>query len=212
MRAGRYAMSLKTTLALGRIARAGVLSLLFAAVLTPPTAAQDHSDPTETQPDARPNKPEMTAIFEADQAARKKPDIDWEKVAIEDAARRKRVGELLDAGALQSGDDYYHAAFVFQHGDAPSDYLKAHALALLAVSRGKKSATWIAAATLDRYLMAIGQPQIYGTQFTKRDDGWSQEPYQRELLSDALREASRVPPIAQQERERSALSARDTGE
>ena len=89
---------------------------------------------------------------------------------------------------------------------------KAHALALLAVSRGKKSATWIAAATLDRYLMAIGQPQIYGTQFTKRDDGWSQEPYQRELLSDALREASSVPPIAQQERQRSALSARDTGE
>ena len=104
MRAGRNAMGLKTTLALGRIARAGVLSLLFAAVLTPPTAAQDHSDPTETQPVARPNNPEMTAIFEADQAARKKPDIDWEKVAIEDAARRKRVGELLDAGALQSGE------------------------------------------------------------------------------------------------------------
>jgi hypothetical protein len=206
-------MSFKTTLALGRIARAGVLSLLFAAVLTPPTAAaQDHSDPTETQPVARPNNPEMTAIFEADQAARKKPDIDWEEVTIEDAARRRRVGELLDAGALHSGDDYYHAAFVFQHGDAPSDYLKAHALALLAVSRGKKSATWIAAATLDRYLMAIGQPQIYGTQFTKRDDGWSQEPYQRELLSDAIREASRVPPIAQQERQRSALSARESGE
>ncbi len=189
---------------LGRVAW---LSMLLLAA---PVAAQEPSNDTGSQAAEQPTNPEMTAIFEADQAARKGSDIDWATVTVEDAARRTRVGELLDAGQLHSGDDFYHAAFVFQHGSEPSDYLKAHALALVAVARGKETATWIAAATLDRYLMAIGQPQIYGTQFTKPSDGdWSQEPYQRELLSDALREASLVPPIAEQEKKRSELSARD---
>lgn len=63
---------------------------------------------------------EMTAIFEADQAARQAgPDIDWEVVSREDEARRVRTKALLDAGALQSGDDFYHAAFVFQLAASP---------------------------------------------------------------------------------------------
>ncbi len=178
-------------------------------LLAAPVAAQESSNDTKSQAAEQSTNSEMTAIFEADQAARKGPDIDWATVTIEDATRRKRIGELLDAGELHSGDDFYHAAFIFQHGGAPSDYLKAHALALVAVARGKETATWIAAATLDRYLMAIGQPQIYGTQFQKHRDGWSQEPYQRHLLSDALREATRVPTLTMQEKYRSELSERD---
>jgi len=188
------------------------LTWLSVLLLTAPAAAQEPRKDVASQTAQRPTNPEMTAIFEADQAARKGPDIDWTTVAKEDAARRKRVSELLGTSELRSGDDFYHAAFVFQHGGEPSDYLKAHALALVAVARGKEEATWIAAATLDRYLMAIGQPQIYGTQFQKRSDGWSQEPFERELLSDAMREASRVPTIAMQEERLAELTARDAGE
>ena len=147
---------------------------------------------------------EMTAIFDADQAAREKPaTIDWKVVGAADQARRARTQALLDSGALDSGEDFYHAAYVFQHGDAPEDFLKAHALAVVAVARGKQDATWIAAATLDRYLQRIGQPQIYGTQFThppKRK--WTQEPYRRDLLSDAIRKASGVPALAEQDKQR----------
>jgi len=105
----------------------------------------------------RTTDPEMTAIFDADQAARSRPEsIDWKALGTADDARRVRTQALLDAGKLQSGDDFYHAAFVFQHGREPGDYLKAHALALVAAARGKSDATWIAAATLDRYLQSIG--------------------------------------------------------
>ncbi|GGE93861.1 hypothetical protein [Sphingomonas prati] len=142
---------------------------------------------------------EMTAIFDADQAARKVAKIDWRVVGEADRSRRVRTQAMLDAGQLRSADDYYHAAFVFQHGDLPDDYLKAHALAIVAAARGKSEAAWIAAATLDRYLQHIGQPQIYGTQFLRHGDGdWTQEPYRRDLLSDPLREATGVPPIAKQ--------------
>ena len=143
---------------------------------------------------------EMTAIYDADQAARAGPKIDWPVVREADRGRRVRTQTLLDAGQLHSADDFYHAAFVFQHGDLADDCLKAHALAVVAAARGKREAAWIAAATLDRYLQRIGQPQIYGTQYLRHDDkAWTQEPYRRALLSDALREASGVPPMSQQE-------------
>ena len=158
---------------------------------------------------ARPSNPEMRAIFEADQAARTRGGpIDWSVVEPQDRARRQRTGELLAAGALQSGDDYWHAAFVFQHGTEPNDYLLAHSLALVAVARGRPDATWIAAATLDRYLQNIGQKQIYGTQYrTLPGQPTTQEPYDRTLVSDALREALHVPGQAAQEQRRAEFEA-----
>lgn len=155
----------------------------------------------------RPTNAEMTAIFDADQAIRH----NWDKhdphvIAKTDHTRRLRTQALLDSGALQSGEDYYHAAFVFQHGNASGDYLKAHLLATIAVARGKPAATWIAAATLDRYLQSIGQPQVLGTQYNIPDTGIAtQAPYDRTLLSDALRQAMRVPTIAEQEARRHQL-------
>lgn len=147
---------------------------------------------------------EMTTIFVANQAARDHPTaIDWRVLWPADKARRAQTQALLDAGKLSSADDFYHAAYVFQHGNEAEDCLKAHSLAVVAVARGKREAIWIAAATLDRYLQRIGQPQIYGTQFLHPPgQKWTQEPYRRDLLSDAMREASGVPTLAAQEGQR----------
>jgi hypothetical protein len=149
----------------------------------------------------------MTSLFEADQAARTGAEkIQWEVVAKQDLLRRERTRELLAASALHSGDDFWHAAFIFQHGGDAADYLLAHTLATVAIARGRPDATWIAAATLDRYLQKIGQKQIYGTQFlNKGDDATTQEPYDRTLISNALREALGVPPQAEQERRRAEI-------
>ena len=108
----------------------------------------------------------MTAIFDADQADRAHGGaaIDWSVVTPRDEARRARTLALLDAGALHSGDDFWHAAFVFQHGSQPDDFLLAHTLAVIAAARGRADASWIAAATLDRYLQNIGRPTL-GTQY-----------------------------------------------
>ena len=174
-----------------------VLSLSSSAPLA---AQQSHPGPKVAVTD----NSEMTAIFAADQAARDHPTtIDWKVLWPADEARRAQTQALLQAGKLSSADDFYHAAYVFQHGDEAEDCLKAHALAVVATARGKREATWIAAATLDRYLQRIGQPQIYGTQFLHPPgQKWTQEPYQRDLLSDAVRQASGVPPLAAQEGQR----------
>jgi len=151
----------------------------------------------------------MTAIFKADQADRLDPaHIDWKVVSPADRTRREQTQTLLDNGRLSSGEDFYHAAFVFQHGDKPDDFMRAHALAMIAIARGRPDATWIGAATLDRYLQSSGRPQIYGTQFTRPATEFTQEPYQRGLLSDAIRKASNVPPLAAQETQRAAWDRR----
>jgi hypothetical protein len=125
---------------------------------------------------------------------------DWEKIGKSDAERRTRTRALLDTGALHAAADYRKAAFVFQHGDKPDDYLLAHTLALVAVTKGDQGASWIAAASLDRYLHAIHQPQIYGTQFVSPDPSapMSQGAYNSALVPDALRTELGVPVMAAQ--------------
>jgi hypothetical protein len=145
------------------------------------------------------NNAEMVAIYGADQADRENTaKIDFSVVRPRDEARRSRTSVLLAGGQLKTGDDYYYAAFVYQHGDGPDDILIAHTLAMAAAARARPGAAWIAAASLDRYLQRIGKPQIYGTQFLKRDKKWTQEPYNRDFMSDALRQASCVPSLAEQ--------------
>ena len=156
------------------------------------------------------SNPEMAALFAADQADRAPggAGIDWTVVGPRDVARQARTRTLLDSGALRTGEDYYRAAFIFQHGTKTDDYLLAHALAVAAAARGHSQAPWIAAATLDRYLQNIGQRQIYGTQYrTPNRQGTTQEPYNRKLVPDALRQALGVPAQMQQEARRREIEA-----
>jgi hypothetical protein len=158
--------------------------------------------------DNRPSNAAMTAIFDADQTDRRKTPIDWTVVDKSDAARRSQVEALLASGQLHTGEDYLHAAFVFQHGGDPRDYLLAHTLAMIAVAKREPSAIWIASATLDRYLQNIGQPQIFGTQFkTPKDGVVTQEPFDKGLISDALRAELDVPALAEQEAQRAQIQS-----
>jgi hypothetical protein len=151
---------------------------------------------------------EMTAIFNSDQKDRTAGNVDWNIVGKADAQRREQTRKLLASRALHTGEDYEHAAFVFQHGESADDYLLAHTLAMIAVSKGRPTATWIAAATLDRYLQKSGQKQIFGTQFLRDPQhGWTQEPYDRTLISDSLREQLGVPAQALQARQLEAYQA-----
>ena len=151
------------------------------------------------------SNPDMQRIMDEDQKPRQSADMshaDWPLINKQDEDRRKQVRELLSRGALHSGKDFLQAAFVFQHGSTPDDYLLAHTLAMIAVARGNSSALWIATATLDRYLNSIDRPQIYGTQFhVTKDTPWTQEPYNRTLITDELRRQLGVPSRAAQQKQ-----------
>jgi hypothetical protein len=113
----------------------------------------------------------LRALMLADQAARAPAVgiIDWAKVTEDDKARRMAVLELLQAGKVQTADDYFNAALVFQHGQEADDIRLAFSLSSIAhkLAPGNKDASWLTAASWDRILMQMNQPQWYGTQFSK---------------------------------------------
>jgi hypothetical protein len=96
--------------------------------------------------------PELKALFEADQRDRR-GDVRWEELQERDRERRRRVEALIEAGALRRAEDYFHAAMVFQHGEEPDDFVRAHELARKATEMGMDQAKWLAAAAIDRWLM-----------------------------------------------------------
>jgi hypothetical protein len=98
---------------------------------------------------------------------------------------------------------------VMQHGDTPEDYQRAHQWALRAseLSPEHGTARWLAAAAKDRWLMNEGKPQLYGTQFIKKDDRWvlyEVDP----SVTDQERARWNVPPLAEAERRAEQMNQR----
>ena len=120
----------------------------------------------------------------------KTPDAsDWQAIAERDRQRQSAIRALLAKGQVETGREYYFAALVFQHSSSAEDLTLAHVLAVTAVIQGNKSARWLAAATLDRYLQTEKQPQVFGTQFQREGDNprWTMAPYDRAAVPDRVR-------------------------
>jgi hypothetical protein len=114
-----------------------------------------------------------------------------------DLQRRRRVMEVAEANELQSAEDYFHAAWIMNHGDTPEDAQNAHTLARRSSELGHRPARWLAAASYDRWQMYQGKPQKYGTNYTydgKKDRLWDVDP----STTDEERAAWDVPPLAEQ--------------
>jgi TonB family protein len=137
----------------------------FIGLARPTTLGQ-----TSTPPDNE----ELRRLHDEDQADRSPADgrtVDWSAVQARDRARQERIKVLFSQGQLRTANDYYHAAMILQHGVTPEDFLLAHEFCVVAISKGRtdKETRWLAASAEDRFLMNIGRPQRFGTQF--RSDG-----------------------------------------
>lgn len=147
-----------------------------------------------------PDNPELTEMYKLDQSEREGANVDWTALYRHDIERRTHLKRLLEGGKIQSATDYFHAAMIYQHGQTPDDYLVAHLLAVTAISKGSKDARWLSAATMDRYLRSIWQPQVYGTQYSRSSDKepWSHETMNEKLVSDSMRAAVCVVSLSRQ--------------
>ncbi len=150
-----------------------------------------------------PDNAHLTTLYNVDQSAREGDHIDWAKLSQEDEQRRQAVHHMLDVGEVRTGSDFYHAAMIFQHGQNPDDYLLAHILAMDAVAQGSKEARWLSAATLDRYLLSIWQPQVFGTQFHGLPNTTASMTHDRinpAIVTDSMRAATCVVSSAAQQK------------
>ena len=76
---------------------------------------------------------------------------------------------------------------MFQHGTTADHYYQTFLWASTAARLGDVSKKSLAAAGLDRYLVKIGQKQLFGTQFSKnRQDKFCLQPVEKSF-PDALR-------------------------
>jgi hypothetical protein len=183
------------------------------------SAAGDNSAPTKT----------VQQLFQEDQndlpghGPNGTSAVDEQQYNARVEIRMQQVNTLLANGGLKTGEDFYDAAFIFQHGETADDYLFAHILAMDAVVKGYDIAKWIAAATLDRYLQIVHQPQVFGTQYpldpnkphppedatpAGRFKGRTQQPYNDTLLPDSLRTDFCV---ASRDQQKQVLAFMDTG-
>jgi hypothetical protein len=144
---------------------------------------------------------ELHALYLADQEDRapRAGGVDWSAVAGRDRERLRRGREILAARRAELGaDDLYHAAIVLQHGEEVEDFALAHELARRAaeLDADHPRARWLAAAALDRALVAAGQPQRYGTQSVFDNGRWVLAPVDP-AVRDEERAAWDVPPLAE---------------
>ena len=188
--------------------------ILCAALAFSSQAFADNLDEASPLPTSRakvretrqPTHSILLRLFEQDQADRQ-ARVPAAALAQRDTERRVAAKKIVEKGNLRTADDYYHAAVLFQHGKAPADFAQARALALkaLVIDPDHSLARWIAAAAEDRRLMAIGKPQLYGTQFKSTDGHW--ELYDVDpRISDSERAKWNVPPLAEAKRRAEAMN------
>lgn len=139
---------------------------------------------------------ELKELYEEDIADRENDQMELALLEERDRERKERVDELIAQGKLTTGEDFHHAALIFQHGFVVADYEKANILAKKAVDLGDNSARWLFAATLDRFLLSQGQLQKFGTQFTQNADGdWQLVQPVDSNITDEERAEWDVPPL-----------------
>lgn len=112
---------------------------------------------------------ELIEIYKSDQADRIN-NIDWEIVNRNDSIREAKVYELLDSNKVITSADYSNAAIVFQHGNDSVAYGMAVKLMKKSIELDSTRSKWLLAAAIDRNLMSRNKPQIYGTQYLKKQD------------------------------------------
>lgn len=194
--------------------------ILFSFSTNAQSTAAQKSQPSEASPEACDppvgpivygDKPDpkiskrMKKMFQQDQSARHgimSHKDRWAKLEKGDQARRVEVMRYLAEGKLASADDFFNAAMIFQHGTCADHYKLANQFSEKAMNMGNHDARWLYAASLDRYLMTLGKPQKYGTQYQQNQKTGKWELYTVDpATTDEERARYDVPPMAETQKQ-----------
>ncbi len=156
---------------------------------------------------------ELLSLYQSDrtehanQAKLNTPE--YKAMRARDRQRRQRVMEIVSQEELSSAEDFYHAAWIMNHGDTPEDAENAYRLALRSSELGYRPARWLTAASYDRWQMYQGKPQKYGTNYIydgRQDRLWDIDP----STTDEERQAWDVPPLTEQLRKADEANRKKT--
>jgi tetratricopeptide (TPR) repeat protein len=140
---------------------------------------------------------ELKKMYKEDQDARQVTNINWDIVSKKDAEHRARVHELQKERKIITAKDNQRAAMIFQHGEDSNSYFLAVMYMKKAIELDSNINKWLLAAATDRYLLSANKPQIYGTQFTKKEGSnkWVLAKMDSFKVSDVERQKFGVPSL-----------------
>jgi hypothetical protein len=122
--------------------------------------------------------------------------------------RCQRVIDLYADSRIHDGRDYFHAAWVMLCGETPAHYNMARMFARRATELGEERAWTLRAMAWDRWLVAGGKPQRFGTQIIKQGGRWSLGAVDARV-SDLDRALYAVPPLYVQRQSAEQLQRRE---
>lgn len=140
------------------------------------------SSPTLAEENGASESPALTEVkqmFEQDQKMIQTGHVDH----LISLKRRQRVLELVAQSQLKSAEGLFYAAIMLQHtpkqptpdnfykSTSPENHLLAFYLSKRAFEMGFEVAGWYAGAAMDRYLLAQGKQQRYGTHWRLNSSG-----------------------------------------
>lgn len=158
-----------------------------------------------------PDNTELQALCDADQADRQDLHaIDWHEVSERDQAREARVRAMLAAGSVRTGPDYFNAALVCQHSSELDGIQLAHELSMISAALGERRARWLMAASYDRLLNRLNQPQRFATQYFQKGTEPMHLTEIRPGVTDSMRQAINVPTLEQAQAQEAELNRTPT--
>ena len=145
------------------------------------------------------NNSEIQKMYNEDQGSRMAKNIDWLVLTKQDRERENRVYELIKAGQIVTGKDYYNSAMIFQHGADSSAFGMAVSHMRKAIEIDTTINKWLLAAAIDRNLLSRNKPQIYGTQYSKMNvEKWKRSRIDTTKVTDKERKYYHVETLAEQ--------------
>lgn len=129
-----------------------------------------------------------------------------ESIKGEEQVRLQKVLEMVRLNRLSSGRDFYRAAVLVQRSEVFEHIVLAHDLSLTALALGEKQASAVSASTEDRFLLAKGLKQRYGTQYAKSGLNVEIAPLS-DGVTDTMRALAGVPPLAEAKANAAAFAA-----
>lgn len=159
------------------------------------------------------NNAELQAMYKADQSDRRSNNIDWSIVAKRDSLRQARIWELLDSNKVRTSEDYHNTAMIFQHGSDTVASAMAVKMMKKAIELDPTRNKWLLAAAIDRHLMRKGEPQIYGTQYVRKNGSpWELYKIDTTRITDKERIEFGVETLAEQREKVKRLNKKDLSE
>jgi hypothetical protein len=141
--------------------------LIIIATLTVIIVGCIEHKPEQIRKRDNPVSGELAAILK-EQEAMQEGKVSFEVFREKSLRHRQAVYQFLAQSLLVEPTDMYHAALVLQSTDTATckeNFMLAYYLATEAVRKGYDSARYIAASSMDRYLISSGVKQRFATQY-----------------------------------------------